>query len=222
MSTLRSGSARREILDSVRNHLEASAAFDSAHKIHHASPDNDGAVQPIQGGGVIEMFCERVRLVNGNVVAISGSEELTDALQKVIDELEPRTIAISDSELVRSVVIEIRTDAEIIENASTAELFNCDVGITTAQLAIAETGTLVLESKKEFSRLTSLVPETHICLLEANKIRRTMSEILDLMAKDLSPAVTFITGPSRTSDIELTLAIGVHGPRHLYVFVIQN
>lgn len=91
-----------------------------------------------------------------------------------------------------------------------------------AQWAIAETGTLVLDSEKELNRLTSLVPDVHICIFEAKKIRQTMGEILQLMASDLSPAVTFITGPSRTSDIELTLAIGVHGPRELYVIIIEN
>ena len=86
-------------------------------------------------------------------------------------------------------------------------------------------GTLVLESKKEFSRLTSLVPPVHICLLEAQNIHQTMTEILQILnasgRESLSRAITFITGPSRTSDIELILAIGVHGPARLQVIVIE-
>jgi len=95
------------------------------------------------------------------------------------------------------------------------------LGITSAQWGIAETGTLVLESEKEFNRLTSLVPPVHICLLEAKNMRETLGEILqNLNTGNLSRTVTFITGPSRTSDIELTLAIGVHGPAELHVIVI--
>jgi len=67
----------------------------------------------------------------------------------------------------------------------------------------------------------SLVPPVHIAILDASRIVETLGEALALLRKDdeISPAVTFITGPSRTADIELTLAIGVHGPRELYVII---
>ena len=106
-----------------------------------------------------------------------------------------------------------------------SELFDCDMGITTAQWAIAETGTLVLESERERHRLASLVPPVHVAIVEAGRIRRTMAEALELIKNadvGLSRTVTFITGPSRTSDIELTLAIGVHGPGELHVIVIDE
>jgi L-lactate dehydrogenase complex protein LldG len=69
--------------------------------------------------------------------------------------------------------------------------------------------------------LVSLVPPVHIAIVRASQIYRTLSEVLSLIRKDkeISPAVTFITGPSRTADIELTLAIGVHGPQELYVII---
>src|SRR5205085_2021541 len=137
------------------------------------------------------------------------------------DNVRPACVAISDSNVVNVLLKGIDTNAEILQAATIEQLFSCDVGITSAQLAIAETGTLVLESDKETARLTSLIPGVHICVLEANKIRGTMAEILEMMRSDLSPAVTFITGPSRTSDIELTVAIGVHGPRELYVILID-
>ena len=94
-------------------------------------------------------------------------------------------------------------------------------GITTAQAAIAETGTLVLDSSRERNRLVSLVPPVHIAIVDASSIFQTLAEALAFIHQDgnISPAVTFITGPSRTADIELTLAIGVHGPQELYVIV---
>jgi len=100
------------------------------------------------------------------------------------------------------------------------------LGITGAQWGIAETGTLVLESEKEFNRLASLVPPIHICLIETKKLRQTLGEVLEKLnengRENLSRTITFITGPSRTSDIELTLAIGVHGPGKLYVIVVDD
>jgi L-lactate dehydrogenase complex protein LldG len=66
------------------------------------------------------------------------------------------------------------------------------------------------------------VPPVHICVLEAGNIRQTLGEILERIEPDRSRTVTFITGASRTSDIELTLAIGVHGPRELHVVIIDR
>ena len=218
-----SNSSRSDILGAVRGNLAASARFDDSHAVHSniASLNSDG-IPSEPAADLITTFCERLRAVNGQTTIVSNANEAAIALQKIVDELSPRAIALSDAQLVLSLVSALQTEAEILNKPSTSELFSCDVGITRAQLAIAETGTLVLESKKEFNRLTSLIPETHICLLEADKIRRTMGEVLELMASDLSPAVTFITGPSRTSDIELTLAIGVHGPRRLYVIIVDS
>jgi L-lactate dehydrogenase complex protein LldG len=82
----------------------------------------------------------------------------------------------------------------------------------------------VLESQRERHRLVSLVPPVHLAIVEAGRIRRTMAEVLAAVNQpgELSRTVTFITGPSRTSDIELTLAIGVHGPGQLHVIVIDR
>ena len=129
-------------------------------------------------------------------------------------------IAISDSELVHRLVKTAKIEA--VENASREELFSSEIGITSAQSAIAETGTLVLESGAERHRLVSLVPPVHVCVLPARSIRGSMAEILELADTDAHRTITFITGASRTSDIELTLAIGVHGPGKLYVIVIKD
>jgi L-lactate utilization protein LutC len=105
-------------------------------------------------------------------------------------------------------------------------VFACQVGVTSAQWAIAETGTLVLDSDAERHRLASLVPPVHIALVPADRVRPTIGSVLRELAgrgpDRLARCVTFITGPSRTSDIELTLAIGVHGPGELHVLVIEN
>jgi L-lactate dehydrogenase complex protein LldG len=113
-------------------------------------------------------------------------------------------------------------DGEVAPGAD--EIFAFDVGISTAQAAIAETGTLVLDSARERNRLVSLVPPVHIAIVDASSIFQTLGEALAFIHQDgsISPAVTFITGPSRTADIELTLAIGVHGPQQLYVIVNEG
>jgi L-lactate dehydrogenase complex protein LldG len=114
----------------------------------------------------------------------------------------------------------------VLENPAAEDLFDCDLGVTGAQWGVAETGTLVLESDAERHRLASLIPAAHVALVEARQVRQTLGEVLQAINErgesGLSRAVTFITGPSRTSDIELTLAIGVHGPAELYVVIIEG
>ena len=74
--------------------------------------------------------------------------------------------------------------------------------------------------------MSSLVPPVHVAIIEARQVRQTLGEVLQAIGAQgqagLSRTVTFITGPSRTSDIELTLAIGVHGPGELYVIIIAS
>jgi len=103
-------------------------------------------------------------------------------------------------------------------------LFASDLGITSAQVAVAETGTLVLESSSERSRLVSLVPPVHVAVLRANAILPGLGQVLAALEHSAGEAcaVTLITGPSRTADIELELVVGVHGPRALHVIVLEE
>ena len=97
-----------------------------------------------------------------------------------------------------------------------------DVGITFADYGIAETGTLVVSSDSEEKRLASMLSEVHVALLSLSRIRPTALAITDeLQALTAKPSsyMAFITGPSRTADIERVLAIGVHGPLELHVIL---
>ncbi len=211
--------ARREILDSIRGHLAASAPFDAVRQTPHAPP---AAVRPVSPQlAPLERFKQALEAVGGDWIMVTDEADAAVELQVILQLKGLRRVAVTDAPLVRRVLKHLKTDAVFVENADKATLFGCDAGVTGAQYGIAETGTLVLESNQERHRLASLVPPVHIALLEVANIKQTMGEVLALINKDLSRVVTFITGPSRTSDIELTLAIGVHGPAELYVIVIE-
>ena len=96
------------------------------------------------------------------------------------------------------------------------------VGITGAFCAIAETGTLVTISGAETAPSVSLLPETHIAVLDASRIVRTMEEAWALLRSQhgaLPRAVNFISGPSRTADIEQTVTLGAHGPYRVHLIL---
>src|SRR5687767_11949382 len=195
-------SSKTEILAAIKSNLTASLKFADLHTEsvpHRGMPYGSQTSGPgaASTATLVDEFCHNLEAVGGKAVRVRRTEQLGPALQSILDEIGPRRIAVSDSKSVRSSISTIHTGAEIIACASSAELFECGVGVTAAQWAIAETGTLVLDSDQEASRLTSLVPECHVCIVPAANIRATMSEILQFLETRLSPAVTFVTGPSR-------------------------
>lgn len=212
--------AREAILASVRRSLAASEPFDAVRREHQIHVEHRGGAHvPVTGcDDLVGNFKQNLEAVGGFCMVVSTENEASECARNLVEPLGAAKIAVSNSQIVGRIVEGIET----VTNATAEYLFESDLGITSAQWGIAETGTLVLESEKESHRLTSLVPPVHICILRASNIRQTLGEILDLTSKDLSPAVTFITGASRTSDIELTLAIGVHGPGELHVIVIAD
>jgi L-lactate dehydrogenase complex protein LldG len=217
--------AKSAIFASIRQSLAASLPFDAAHQAHHGQNDSDFAVPVLKNypkETLIENFRQNLEFVGGNFYPVNDVSEAAEILFSIIKEKAANKIAVSDSPLVKKIVGFVETDAEFIENAPSDVLFESDLGVTGAQFAIAETGTLVLESESERHRLTSLVPPVHVCILEARNIRQTLGEILQVLQSRLSRTITFITGASRTSDIELTLAIGVHGPGELHVILIDK
>jgi len=103
-------------------------------------------------------------------------------------------------------------------NASKHEMALCDLGITEADFLLPETGTLVLRSSAEKPRAVSLLPRIHLAIVRPEMLRADMHQVF-AEAKD-SHYLVFITGPSRTADIELTVTLGVHGPKNLYVWMV--
>ena len=96
-------------------------------------------------------------------------------------------------------------------------LAECDLGVTSVDAALPETGSLLLRSSPERLRMVSLLPRVHLAILNPSELRADVGPALAQVAGD--GYWVFVTGPSRTSDIELTLTIGVHGPKSLHVWV---
>ncbi len=110
-----------------------------------------------------------------------------------------------------------RLGVEIIPaQAEKHVLATCDLGVTEVDFALPQTGTLALLSAPEKPRTVSLVPRVHLAVLRPQALRADLHQVFAEASRQ--PYLIFITGPSRTSDIELTLTIGVHGPQGLYVW----
>jgi L-lactate dehydrogenase complex protein LldG len=97
------------------------------------------------------------------------------------------------------------------------------VGITGSFCAIAETGTLMLLSGATTFPATSLLPDTHIALVHKSRLVRSMEDGWDLLRREhgsLPRQVAFVSGPSRTADIEMTLVLGIHGPYRVHIVLV--
>lgn len=233
-----SADARAAILGSVRASLARSRERE-AHRpelpVLHAPAQGPAipaaarsAPEQPPRSALIEAFRARLQAVGGRCIPVPDRSGAAAALREILGGIAGRRIAVTDSALALSVTRSAAADLDLqlLQDPSRADLFDCDAGVTGAQWGIAETGTVVLEQHRERNRLASLIPPVHVALLPADRLCVDLGEALRRVRGDgpevPARAITFITGPSRTADIELTLAMGVHGPQELYVVLIEQ
>jgi L-lactate dehydrogenase complex protein LldG len=112
------------------------------------------------------------------------------------------------------------TDREALR----AACVEADVGITSADYALAETGTFVLLSSPQEARLISLLPPVHIAVFPRSRMLANLDELLAILPNpaEQTSSMVLITGPSRTADIEQILVRGVHGPGEIYAVIVEE
>ena len=107
----------------------------------------------------------------------------------------------------------------------TDDLPEADVSITGCEALIARTGSILMSSGQDSGRLVSVYAPVHICIAWTNQLVYDIREGLDMLMekyKNKMPSfITMASGPSRTADIEKTLVVGVHGPKDVYVFLVE-
>jgi L-lactate dehydrogenase complex protein LldG len=175
----------------------------------------------------IARFILEVENASGSVTRVSSRFDVQAYLKTVLASAD-QLVALSDGVMLRELKIDewlkssgFRVLGTLKDSGTPFEqykqqLFEADVGITSASYGLADTGTLVLLSRSEQLRLISLLPPIHVCILEPSQILWSLSELL---AREEPQTMTCITGPSRTADIEQTITMGVHGPHSLHVLL---
>ena len=121
-----------------------------------------------------------------------------------------------------------RCDAQgirLIANHLRDHLAGIDIGLTYADFGIADTGTLVIESSSEETRLATMISEIHVAVLPRSGLRASSYDVETDLRETMGQApnyTAFITGASRTADIERVLALGVHGPLELHILIWED
>jgi L-lactate dehydrogenase complex protein LldG len=195
---------------------------------HHT--DNKGLDQTLpvyKGSGSIDNEFDRllheIELVSGKTARIK-KDCFADAFTQLVDDYQIQSAMMWQTEYLKSLrIADILMDLGIKVVSPYSELFvlsKCDLGITEVDYAVAESGSLVLVSSPEKPRIVSLLPRVHLAFLKPSVIWTNLHLLINEL-KNHHYAV-FITGPSRTADIELTVSLGVHGPQSLLVWTFET
>jgi L-lactate dehydrogenase complex protein LldG len=171
----------------------------------------------------VGQFLSEIKKLSGVGVKITSSE-IGSAIKTLVSEQNIRRATVWNTPLLKQMNIADHLHILGVElvspNADKNEMAKCDLGITEADFILPETGTIALLSSTEKPRAVSLLPRVHLAVVTAAALRADMHQVF-AEAKG-SHYLVFITGPSRTADIELTVTLGVHGPRNLYVWMISR
>lgn len=211
--------ARAAILARVRRNLKAAGDETSRREtITARMTSHPRGPVPARGAGGLATFREMAGELDATTEMIKAREAI------------PRAVA--DYLRARNLPLALRHGADAIFagldwqglSVSTGAADPCDeVSLSHARAGVAETGTLLLVSGTDNPTTLNLLPETHIVVLESRDIVAAYEDAIDKV-RALGPlprTLNFITGPSRTADVEQTIELGAHGPRRLHIIIVE-
>lgn len=165
-------------------------------------------------------FAEQFSKLLGKFVYCGSLGELDEQLQAIIAHNEWKNIFYKQDEL-KTVLSASFRERKVHNDISTA-----DVALTTCEALVARTGSIIMSSAQPSGRTTSVYAPVHVCIAFTDQLVYDVRDGLQLVREkyrgNIPSLVTFATGPSRTADIEKTLVVGVHGPKEVFVFLVEN
>jgi len=182
------------------------------------SEGNSSVYTPQSQENEIE-FAENFSRISGRFIYCADITELTTQLNQLITAQSWAQVFCRESRLLA--ILEKPLKGILIRE----DLPEADVSITSCEALIARTGSILMSSAQESGRTVSVYAPVHICIAYTSQLVydiRDGLEMLSVKYKDRIPSfITLATGPSRTADIEKTLVVGVHGPKDVYVFLVD-
>lgn len=184
---------------------------------------------------IVHQFKEMYESLAGTVHVVAGPAAAADTIASILEDANAQCVALAGLAEGLQQAVEERCGRQGVQvfkppyqSASLPHAIDAaQVGISAAAFGIAETGTLVETATDDAHRLVSALPRIHIGLVRAGDLVKTLAEAAPRLREiyrqnPTNCAVTFISGPSRTADIEMQLTLGVHGPAHAHAIVVQE
>jgi len=206
------------VLDNIRRSLGRTAQTSLSRR-----PAIYESRRPESSDSEIETFLAEVKKLSGVGKKLPPSQ-MDASLRTLVEEQNihkatvwetPHLRQLGIAEVLNSLGVEL-----VSPNANKHKMALCDLGVTEADYLLPETGTLVLKSSFAQPRAVSLLPRIHLAIVRPEMLRADLHQVF-AEAKD-DHYLVFITGPSRTADIELTVTLGVHGPKNLFVWMLEG
>lgn len=230
-------STRDDILGDIRRSLGRNGPVDESRaaalreRLSSHSRNIIPARTDLDPSAVVDLFQSMVEAVFGTVERVDDMASVPDALTGYLkrENLPAQVVMASDPTLD-----DAPWDKEpLLEIQRRLPVESDMVSVTSAPIAVAETGTLAMFSGAAHPSTLNFLPETHVVVLPASRVAKTYEDVWDLLRKRIADGepgldgllprtVNFITGPSRSADIEQTLLLGAHGPRRLHIILVDN
>lgn len=183
------------------------------------SEGNTSVFHPSQQELEIE-FAEQFSKLQGRFVFCINQQELAFQLSSLVKKQDWNKVFCLEDKLIEPV------SGSISDRIVKTGLAACDVSITGCECLIARTGSIVLSAAQPGGRTTSVYAPVHICIAFTKQLVYDLKDGLQLVkdkyGNNLPSLISFATGPSRTADIEKTLVVGVHGPKEVYLFLVES
>ena len=218
------GEAREEVLRRIRAAIGEGSLADAA-EIRgewQALPRNYKQTASLERAAILEMLEDRLRDYDASVVRAKAGEVGAE-IARVLAGRGKRRMVVPKG-LAEAIGESLPAGFEFVVDygLTVAELDTFEGVVTASTVAIAETGTIVLQNVPgQGRRAPTLVPDYHLCVVRAENVVETVPEAMARLAGTASLATTFVSGPSATADIEMTRIKGVHGPRFLDVILTE-
>jgi L-lactate dehydrogenase complex protein LldG len=165
-------------------------------------------------------FAERFTKLQGKFVFCENYNELSSQLNQVIATNKWDKIYCKEEGLRKTLA------ENQFNNYTYNDLSTCDIAITTCEWLVARTGSIVMSAAQESGRTVSVYAPVHICIAHTSQlvydVKDALANAREKWGGNLPSLITFATGPSRTADIEKMLVVGVHGPKEVYVFLVDQ
>lgn len=206
--------SRDEILNRIRETVMRRA--EQSHATDYQSGD---VFMPVKDG--LGTFIQELEAVGGKCFVAQSEDELLQMLAELYHDRGFGSLYCKDEKLVTTI-----SKVNIKLTNSEEDFENMQAGITRCECLVARTGSVVVSSATGPGRQMHAYPPVHIVIADEAQLVSYPDEALRLIQQkygnDLPSAISFITGPSRTADIEKTLVMGAHGPKELFIFVQQK
>ncbi len=217
--------------------VREAAARGRAHRVA-VNPEATHVAAYVGGGeDKVASFLAEWIAIGGKGERVSGVAGLHRYLTNFLDSCRPASVIRWSHPLLSRLEIDALLAERQIKVVGWEELakqmpderwpaaFAADLGITSVDWAVAETGTLALSSLAGQGRVVSLLPATYLAVIEPSQIVPDLFDLFERIEErkhDLPSNIAFVTGPSKTGDIELKLTIGVHGPGNVNVVIVED